>query len=654
MLILPLPLIDFKGRKTICFALTEKWCLIYYTGSKRTKTGMNEVMDMKDLTALLLAALLLFSALPPAVHAAPAVSEGTVLPKTQVQLNEVQTDILELLKTALRERREGVDLSGFSIQLPELLDVLNELLWDPEFFYYDYPAFEVSSDGAAYIELHYREEYGPAEMDAFEQAVQRALSAVLPGMSDLQTALVLHDYLALNAAYDSENFRSGTVPESAYNAYGALVLGTAVCEGYADAYQLLLGRCGIDAVTVASLAMDHGWNLVDLGGSWYHVDVTWDDPVPDALGRADHSFFLLSDSAIAGRDSSSGGLHYDWDGNQACSDDSYDGSPFWSGLEQPVIFTDADTAWYIVPEGEGRSHTLKLVRRDWESGEESAAASVRDYWPVWGRPDAYWDGAYSGMCVWNGQICFNDSLHIYGYDPATGNIETVMTYGGGDGYLYGLASDADGLRYRVAEDPMDRGSIHTLAPGVKTEEAGSEAASGREDPFADVSVSDYFYDAVLWAYENNVTTGTSATEFSPASTCTRGQVVTFLWRTAGCPMPSGHANPFADVPEDAYFRDAVLWAVERGITNGVGSDPETGGQLFGPGQTCSYAHILTFLWRSETGKTSGTAGVWYADALRWARDSGLLTGTLPETDGEAVGADCPRCDVVTYLWRNSA
>jgi len=131
-------------------------------------------------------------------------------------------------------------------------------------------------------------------------------------------------------------------------------------------------------------------------------------------------------------------------------------------------------------------------------------------------------------------------------------------------------------------------------------------------------------------------------------------VVTFLWRAAGCPAPSEHANPFADVPENAYFRDAVLWAVEHGITNGTGNDPETGEQWFGPGQTCSYAHILTFLWRSGTGEVSGTTGKWYEEALLWARDSGLLADTLPEYDMEVSAADCPRCDVVTYLWRNAA
>ena len=97
-------------------------------------------------------------------------------------------------------------------------------------------------------------------------------------------------------------------------------------------------------------------------------------------------------------------------------------------------------------------------------------------------------------------------------------------------------------------------------------------AAGEENPFMDVKTSDYFYDAVVWAYENDVTKGTSETAFSPWGACTRGQVVTFLWRAKGQPKPETTENPFADVPETAYYRDAVLWAVEQGITNGTGKN----------------------------------------------------------------------------------
>ena len=119
----------------------------------------------------------------------------------------------------------------------------------------------------------------------------------------------------------------------------------------------------------------------------------------------------------------------------------------------------------------------------------------------------------------------------------------------------------------------------------------------------------------------------------------------------GEPAPGEENNPFGDVAETAYYRNAVLWAVEKGITNGTGTDPETGRAVFSPDAKCTYAHILTFLWRAVTGKQDSGYGEWYDEPLDWARFQGLLPDTLPGTDPDGVKENCPRCDAVTYLWR---
>ena len=633
---------------------------------------------MKKKLALLLAVLMLFCVLPLGARAAGA--EADIACRiTRVPLSPVQTQVLELLENALRARMDAVDVSEYHIKLDELIDVLNELLWEPEFFYYESSTFHYDyyTEEVTEVELLYLAEYGPSELAAFEEAVQAALSVLLPDMSELQKALVLHDYLTQHIAYDYASYMAGTVPEDSYNAYGALVKGTAVCEGYAKAYKVLLNRLGIDAIVVSSLSMNHGWNLVKLDGAWYHVDVTWDDPAPDTLGKANHTYFLLSDSAMLSRDSGSGSKHYAWDGDISCTDTTYDGAVVWSEAKQPLIFTDASTVWFMRSEGEGPFMTLKLVKRDWNSGTETVAATVRDYWPVWNKSSSYWLGAYSGLCSRGGMLYFNDSRHIYRFDPEVGTLSTVLDFDSGDGYIYGLAAADDGLRYLVSSSPDEQGSVRSLRadasgapepapeptpepapeptpePAPEPTPAPTPAPAPAENPFTDVSSWDYYYEAVLWAYAGNVTKGTSATEFSPEDSCTRGQVVTFLWRSAGCPEPVSEVNPFADVPEDAYYRDAVLWAVEKGITNGTGTDEATGKQVFSPGQTCSYAHILTFLYRAATGNLT-SVGAWYDDALHWAKANELLTGTLVGRDQGRVNADCPRCDVVTYLWRNAA
>ena len=163
----------------------------------------------------------------------------------------------------------------------------------------------------------------------------------------------------------------------------------------------------------------------------------------------------------------------------------------------------------------------------------------------------------------------------------------------------------------------------------------------KKNPFVDVFDDDYFYDAVLWAYyaEPQVTNGIDSTHFGPDNTVTRGQAVTFLWRAMGCPEPSSAKNPFEDVTEGKYFYKAVLWAMEKGITNG------TDATHFTPNQTCSTAHIITFLYRTITGK--GNEG-WYQVAEAWAEGAGLLKGFGISV---APGVDCPRCDVVLFLYR---
>ena len=163
------------------------------------------------------------------------------------------------------------------------------------------------------------------------------------------------------------------------------------------------------------------------------------------------------------------------------------------------------------------------------------------------------------------------------------------------------------------------------------------------NPFEDIRESDYFYDAVLWAYyaEPQVTNGIDATHFGPASTVTRGQAVTFLWRAVGCPEPANKHNPFVDVPESEYYYKPILWAVEKGITKG------TDDTHFTPHQTCSTAHILTFLYRTLGIGDNG----WYEEAGAWAKDAGLLDGLTLAVSPEV---DCPRADVVLFLYRQLA
>ena len=169
--------------------------------------------------------------------------------------------------------------------------------------------------------------------------------------------------------------------------------------------------------------------------------------------------------------------------------------------------------------------------------------------------------------------------------------------------------------------------------------------------FVDVATGSYYEDAVDWAVENGITQGTDDTHFSPDGICTRAQAATFLWRAAGSPKPETRTMPFTDVPAGSYYYDAVLWAVENGITKG------TSNTTFSPNMTCTRAQIVTFLWRSEKSPAAGTANLfadvkstaYYADAVLWAVKEDITKGTTNTTF--SPDADCTRAQIVTFLWR---
>ena len=169
--------------------------------------------------------------------------------------------------------------------------------------------------------------------------------------------------------------------------------------------------------------------------------------------------------------------------------------------------------------------------------------------------------------------------------------------------------------------------------------------------FVDVAEGSYYEEAVDWAVKNGVTTGTGNNYFTPDGICTRAQAVTFLWRVAGSPTPKTEAMPFEDVLDGSYYYEAVLWAVENGITVG------TSATTFSPELTCSRAHIVTFLWRAANSPSVKTdnpftdvaADAYYIDAVLWAVKHKITVGTTLSTFSPDEG--CTRAQIVTFLYR---
>ena len=221
--------------------------------------------------------------------------------------------------------------------------------------------------------------------------------------------------------------------------------------------------------------------------------------------------------------------------------------------------------------------------------------------------------------------------------------------------VYTIANDVDTQTVTVTiAKASGGGSTGGGSTGGGSTGGGSTGGGSTGDTtnsFIDVTSRDYYYDAVLWAVENGVTNGTSATTFSPDANVTRAQMVTFLWRAAGSPEPRSSANPFTDVSGSAYYYDAVLWAVENGIT--VGTSETT----FSPELAVTRAQAVTFLWRSagfpavSGGSFADVANEsYYAQAVAWAVANGITNGT----GGNNFSPDLivSRAQAVTFLYRH--
>ena len=223
--------------------------------------------------------------------------------------------------------------------------------------------------------------------------------------------------------------------------------------------------------------------------------------------------------------------------------------------------------------------------------------------------------------------------------PDAGYVLDELTVTDKDGKELSLTKKSD-TEYTFV---MPAGKVEITPSFVKQAEEPSRV-------FVDVKTGDYFYDAVQWAVEKGITNGTSAETFSPEAPCTRAQIVTFLWRAAGSPVVN-YATDLSDVAGDAYYAEAVRWALSEGITTGTSADQ------FSPDTACTREQAVTFLYRAagspavsgESAFEDVGADAYYARAVAWAAQNGVTNGISQALFG--TGSDCTRAQIVTFLYR---
>ena len=360
--------------------------------------------------------------------------------------------------TAMRNWEPSVDISSYNVYKNDFGFFLADLInYNPELFY-----IKLGQDGCAYfynetsglistIKLVYNE-YTRDQVEEYKNALEKAYTEAITSesMTDVQKARALHDYLVQHMQYDTALVKR--------NAYNALVEGTAVCQGYSLAYAALLARAGIKFDYCSSDSMNHMWNYVLLDGQWYHVDVTWDDPVSDRVGYVRHRYFLCSDTQMASEGVDG---HHDWATAQSCTSTVHDGA-YWKDWEGTAplsaIFYINGGEYYVRSQGDYGNKTISVICRN--NNTETTVCTVP---AVWKNSEGYWPGHYSALSYYNGKLYFNNQNTLYAVRPGSNEEMTVYEYQlSGGNSVYGSLVCGGKIVSEIAASPIAESRRETV------------------------------------------------------------------------------------------------------------------------------------------------------------------------------------------------
>lgn len=312
-----------------------------------------------------------------------------------------------------RNFEDTCSIKDYGISLDEVRAIMSEIMDRYEFYYIGGCSYKFyqSSNTAVSVTPSYTAT--KSEVDAANKEIN-AIAAKKPDdiTDDIDIALWLHDYICVNYEYDTPAKENHLVTE-------ILRDGRGVCQAYADLYGLLLERFGIESYYVSSDAMSHAWNIVKIGGEWYHVDVTWDDPTPDRTGRAKHEYFMRSDKKMTEL------KHYGWESDIKCTSTKYDGD-LLAVSDCPLVWSNGK--WYCADSAGG-----KVYRIDLKNNSQKVIYTCGE--KVRWRPNGpsskyYYEDKYITICAYNGELYFNGPNDIYHLDPESGVAVKVHSYTG--------------------------------------------------------------------------------------------------------------------------------------------------------------------------------------------------------------------------------
>lgn len=397
----------------------------------------------RKLLSLITAAVIVFFAVPDVrAEAASSVQsyyygDSSKYAKAEIYIAE------QLYNTA-----EKIDVSKYKLKIHDFEEIMTDILLSrPDIFYVEPYYYYTSYKDSGYLisvtpSYYYAKSTISRRRSEMESEADTLLSGLNDKWSDVQKALYIHDKLIVSAEYNGDNDNR--------SAYEVLVKKNGLCVAYAMAYKYLLNRVGIECICVISSEMEHCWNMIRIGGSWYHVDATWDDLVPDFEGSVSHSLFLLSDEAIT----KSNIAHYDWEYGYKADNTSYD-NMFWL-LSEAQIIPVTSNQWYYIDSTRGT-----LNRYSWSKGTSQQLLRIgRD----WSSESGEYFFCFSRLEYAEGKLWFNNKNSIMSYDIAekTSAVEKTVSLKGSQA-IYGLAVKDGKLIYEVATSVTDYSPVTKTA-----------------------------------------------------------------------------------------------------------------------------------------------------------------------------------------------
>ena len=498
------------------------------------------------------------------------------------------------------------------------------------------------------------------EVDAKVQEVISSLA--LDGKNEYGKIKSIYDYICEHVVYDYEHL-SDTSYKTQFTAYGALIDGTSVCQGYAVLFYRLALEAGIDARVIIgeSYGEGHAWNIVRIGEKYYYLDSTWD------AGNTFYRYFLKGTSDFTAHDNDAEYSTDDFFQQYPVSASAYVKSDSDDIMHTPVLqgYKDStcteegytgDTVCSECGELLKKGESIMMKDHEWDSDytiDQPAACTVA--------------GSKSIHC----SICdavkegTEQSIAATGHSWGTGKVTAAATCTEAGTKTYTCSSCNASRTESIAATGHTYGAWAVVEAATTRQEGREERicdtcehVDARVIPkkiltmFTDVKTSDWYYDAVTYVYENGLMTGLNTTTFGPGEALSRAQFAVILHRMNGTPEAAHTAN-FPDVADNTWYTDAVLWANSIGVVNGYS---DTG--KFGPGDNITREQMALMMYRyanhmgydtsvkADFGKFKDAARVssFAAEAMKWAVGNGIITGknngTTIDPQGNAARAEC--------------